>query len=230
MRIITLTLDTRQPDKLKDFYTRTLGFDIISEQPHSFSVAAGSTKLTFNHNPSRAEGVYHYAFRIPNHYFESIKSWLIERVAILPDPGTDSEVVVHEDWEAKALYFLDPDGNILEFIAHQSIAETEQPVNENGVLSICEIGLPVPQVPLFAQELKQGFGLSRWKNASPKFEAVGDAYGMFILAEENRNWFPTSLPASVLPVRVTIETTKATGMAKYKYTITHALKETFAGV
>ncbi|MDX5436009.1 MAG: VOC family protein [Pontibacter sp.] len=225
MKITALTLDTRQPEKLKEFYTHILGFEITSEQTESFTVAAGSTTLTFNHDPKRAEGVYHYAFRIPYHAFESIKGWLEARVAILPDPDSGLPVVLHEAWEAKALYFSDPDGNILEFIAHQSIQESEQPELENGVLSVCEIGLPVPQVPVFAQELKQAFGLEQWKNANPKFEAVGDAYGMFILAEENRNWFPTSLPAVLLPTRVVVEAPLNASINRYGYGIMHVTRQ-----
>ncbi|MBC5992647.1 VOC family protein [Pontibacter cellulosilyticus] len=220
MRITKIELQTRQPEKLKAFYTNTLGFALAVEEENTFTIKAGNSLLCVNLNSERADEIYHFAFRVPYHQFESISNWLQQRVDVLPDPTSGKPVVVHEEWEAKAVYFLDPDGNIVEFIAHQSIQEEEQSSQENGVVSICEIGLAVPHVPAFAAELKQKFGIECWKTANDKFEAVGDAQGLFILAAENRNWFPTDLPAAVLPVKVYVETPIAASINKYGYALT----------
>ncbi|MDX5422118.1 MAG: hypothetical protein LPK14_07685 [Hymenobacteraceae bacterium] len=208
MKILELELETARLRELKDFYNHTLEFKLLEASEQRFCLAVGATRLCFKRAATGQAGGYHFAFNIPYPQFEEAASWLQERVTVLPDPQTKRPVVVHEEWQAKAVYLFDPEGNIVEYIAHETLPApaVNAPFEAAQVLSVCEIGLPVPQVPVFAAELKQKLQLRQWKTGNARFEAVGDVHGMFILAEENRPWFPTGQGAKVLPTRVLIQT------------------------
>src|SRR5690606_34273509 len=122
-------------------------------------------------------------------------AWLRDRVAFLYAPGAASPVVDHENWQAKALYFYDPEFNLLEFIAHRTTPPSSTTFGPEQLTGIAEVGLPVTDVAGFAQELRERLELPRWKSATALFEAVGDAEGLFIVVQEQRPWFPTQNPA-----------------------------------
>ncbi|MBC5772544.1 hypothetical protein H8S95_00580 [Pontibacter sp. KCTC 32443] len=221
MNIQELELHTRQLGAIKNFYTQVLELPGHHESDNQICFAAGNSKLYFKHDPERSPGVYHFAFRVPFLLFDDIVEKLRGRVEFLPDPASGNEIIKHVEWQAQAVYFLDPEGNIVEIIAHKTIPAI-QDVSINApahIVSICEIGLAVPDVPAFATELKNKLELSQWKTGNEKFEAVGDAEGLFILAEENRPWFPTKLGAADLPVRVMVSTPGKANIEAGQYTI-----------
>ena len=205
MKITALELHTSQPEELKAFYTQLLGLPLLSEDDESFSVQAGYSTLTFRTGEAAQNGGYHLAFHIPGNGITEAAAWLRDRVAFLYAPGAASPVVVHETWQAKALYFYDPAFNLLEFIAHRSAPASHTPFGPDQLSGIAEVGLPVKGVAAFAQELREEFKLSRWKVADALFEAVGDAEGLFIVVQEQRPWFPTQNPALALPLCVRVQ-------------------------
>ena len=115
----------------------------------------------------------------------------------------------HEGWNADAVYFKDPAGNILEFIARRDLKNAvEGGFNSRQILNVSEIGLPSQDVIAFANELCSRLGLSVFKGEpNANFTPVGDNDGLFILPMENRIWYPnTGAPAKLLPVTVKGET------------------------
>jgi catechol 2,3-dioxygenase-like lactoylglutathione lyase family enzyme len=222
MKIMELELHTRQLAALKKFYTATLQLSVLSESEDKVCFAAGTSRLYFTHNPERGPGSYHFAFRVPDTLFDTVTERLQGKVNFIADPESGSSIIRHVEWQARAVYFLDPEENIVEIIAHKTIpAETDKSINPTAaIVSVCEIGLVVPYVPAFAAELKEKLQLNRWKTANEKFEAVGDAEGLFILAEEHRAWFPTKLCAARLPARVKVDTPGKAAIDAGVYTIT----------
>lgn len=206
MKIISLALQTRQPERLKAFYTERMGLPLLSEEDNQFSVQAGFSKLTFSTAPDRPEGPYHFAFNIPRNSIREAAEWLQERVAFLYAPGATTPVVQHESWEAYALYFYDPDFNIVELIAHKAAPESHAAFGPEQLIGLAEVGLPAHDVAGFSRELRAKLELPRWKSATAQFEAVGDETGMFIIVQEQRPWFPTQNPALALPTRVEVQT------------------------
>lgn len=206
MKIISLELQTSQPEKLKAFYTETMGLPVIFEETKQFSVQVGFSTITFSTAPDRPKGPYHFAFNIPRDKIKEAAAWLQDRAAFLYAPGASSPVVQHKNWEADALYFYDPDFNIVELIAHKAAPESHAPFGPEQLIGLAEVGLPVTDVTGFGHELREKLELPRWKSASALFEAVGDEGGMFIVVQEQRPWFPTQNPALALPTRVEVQT------------------------
>src|SRR5204863_8303017 len=87
--------------ELRDFYAR---------------FETGETKLEFK----AVEGApfYHFAFLTPPEGFDAV---LEATPSPLPDRETGEVVFDFDFWDAKAFYFHDPAGNIVEVIAHEGI-------------------------------------------------------------------------------------------------------------
>lgn len=206
MKIISLALKTSQPEKLKAFYTETMGLPLVSEEESQFTVQAGFSTVTFSTAPDRLKGPYHFAFNIPRSSIREAVEWLRERVAFLHAPGATTPVVKHESWEAEALYFYDPDFNIIELIAHKAAPESHGPFGPEQLIGLAEVGLPATDVTGFCHELREKLALPRWKSGTALFAAVGDEEGMFTVVQEQRPWFPTQNPALALPTRIEVRT------------------------
>lgn len=205
MKIISVELHTRQPEELKAFYTETLGLPLLSEEQQAFSVQVGHSTLTFRTNLERPVGGYHLAFNLPGNRIGEAGEWLQDRVAFLYAPGSTSPVVYHEAWQAQALYFYDPELNLLEFISHRTASASLAPFGPEQLIGVAEVGLPVRDVASFAQELREKLQLPRWKPANALFEAAGGPEGMLIVVQEQRPWFPTQNPAQALPLRLSVQ-------------------------
>jgi catechol-2,3-dioxygenase len=208
MKIVSLELKTGQAQKLKEFYTQVLGLPLLDDDSQHFIIQAGFSTITFQASDEQPAGHYHFAFNIPSNSIQKAAKWLQDHVAFLHGPGASGPVVKHESWEASAIYFYDPDFNIIEFIAHKRAPTSTAPFSSAQIFGLAEVGFPVPDVAAFGKELREKLGLARWKSASAGFEAIGNEAGMFILVEENRPWFPTQNPAVALPTRVEVETNR----------------------
>jgi catechol-2,3-dioxygenase len=192
------TLATVCQEALKQFYTGTLELPLLEESDDGFSVQAGASALSFVFNPE-ITGVYHLAFNIPEDRFDEGVAWLRERTELLR--GTDGrELFTFANWNAHAVYFADPDGNILELIARHSLPSTS---TRFEILSISEVGVAVDDVDAEAERL----GLPDYRNRSAEFRPVGDEEGLLILVKTGRLWWPTeNLPALPLPTTLTLST------------------------
>ncbi|MEL6821146.1 MAG: VOC family protein [Calditrichota bacterium] len=190
MRFREIKLETHLLDEQREFYENTLGFKITAKRKHNFSLAAGKTILTFTRVREEIEPFYHFAFNIPSAQFESCKEWLKAKTSLLEEDG---ENVFHfENWNAKAIYFKDPAGNIVEFIARHNLpAGASAAFTPNNIQNISEVGIPVEDVGLFCREVRQAMRLPLFDGNEKDFAALGDEYGLFIVVPVNRNWFPT---------------------------------------
>ncbi|WP_336785313.1 VOC family protein [Paenibacillus sp. MMO-177] len=174
---------------------------LIEEAEDSFTVRAGHTQLTFKQaNESK---VYHFAFNIEENKLESAVRFVRERTGTLSD-GQD-EIFHFEDWNAHACYFHDAAGNIVEFIARHNLAsQAEGPFSIHDVIGISELGMPAAAVPEVVRYCRDELGLDPWRGNGISFQPVGDEHGLFIVASQDRSWFPTQTQAEAAPFIVTI--------------------------
>jgi hypothetical protein len=72
---------------------------------------------------------------------------------------------------------------------------TEKPFDGGSILSISEIGLVSKNVTAQCDELFNKYGLTSYSKQPklPKFIVLGTVSGLFILVEENRDWYPTDV-------------------------------------
>jgi catechol 2,3-dioxygenase-like lactoylglutathione lyase family enzyme len=215
MRITSATLGTARPAAMRAFYAGSLGLPVADTPDGGFTVTAGWSRLTFAPAPAGTAPVHHFAFQIPENGVDAAMGWLDGRADLLPHQG--SAVVAFPNWDAHAIYFLDPDGHIVEFIAHHGLpTASDAPFGPASLLGLAEVGLPGEVRPL-AAAIEAGIGEGVWSGGGPGFAAVGDAWSRFILVPEGHHWLPTTIPAGVFPTAVTVEAARrgAVGVGKY---------------
>jgi hypothetical protein len=150
----------------------------------------GSTRLRFQRG---ADACSHFAINVGR--FDDAVDWA---------RGQEGAEFVEADvpfphWRARAAYYYDPAGNLVELIAR------ERAPGEGLLLEVSEVGLPVADVGAAVGFLETELGLSHFSGDRENFSAMGDDHGLFILVPVGRHWRFTDRPASDAPVRVTIE-------------------------
>jgi catechol-2,3-dioxygenase len=196
-RILSLELVTGTPlDAMKAFYGKTLDLRVMDERPDRFSVEAGETKLTFVASPDTANGrppFYHFAFNIPENKIVKALEWQKARTPLLSIPernraaGFPPEVVDYRHWNAHSIFFLDPAGNVVEYIARHDLKNGDtSPFSWTDLLYVSEIGLVVDDVAAAAAGIKEMAALAPYKGASAEFTAMGDEYGLVLVMKRGR--------------------------------------------
>jgi catechol-2,3-dioxygenase len=192
MNILELELLTDSITETELFYADVIGLKTISKSNLSISFAAGSTKLTFR-SSDHLKPVYHFAFDIPNNKLLEAFAWIGKKIEIL-EVVPPEKIADFYNWNAKSFYFYDNNGNILEFIARFSLDNaSEKPFDGSSILSMSEIGLVTKNVSKLSDEIFNKYGLSVFSKQPKldKFIVFGTDTGLFILVEENRDWYPT---------------------------------------
>jgi catechol 2,3-dioxygenase-like lactoylglutathione lyase family enzyme len=133
-RVIEIQLLSNDLKATSLFYSDILGFKITYEDDQRVSFSAGTSALTFiiHQKPIPA---YHFAFNIPPTALEEALQWAKQRTNIL-SVGDREEIANFDSWNAKAFYFIDNNGNILEFIARFNLkdAYTKPFGSESGLI------------------------------------------------------------------------------------------------
>ena len=125
------------------------------------SLEVGETTLEFR--GAAGEPFYHVALLVPGDRFAAALDWAGGHVELLPERETGESVFDFANWDAKALYFHDPAGNIVELIAHRGVGETGTTgaFTARELLGLSEVGL-VGDPPALAAELERVLGLEVW--------------------------------------------------------------------
>jgi catechol-2,3-dioxygenase len=149
--------------------------------------AYGASRVRFVEGPAVCS---HFAVNVGD--FDAAREWARTQAELI------QEDVPFEMWRARAAYYFDPAGNLVELIAR------ERAPGDELLLEVSEIGLPVADVGAAVAFLETELGLPHFSGDRANFSAVGDDRGLFILVPVGRAWLFTDLPATDAPVRVTI--------------------------
>ncbi|KOP69623.1 hypothetical protein AMS59_22100 [Lysinibacillus sp. FJAT-14745] len=211
MEIKSLTLQTDNLQTMKEFYINKLGFLMIAENRDSFQIQTGTSILEFTNRDTVSKPFYHFAFNIPANQFEEAKFWLKNKVQLLTEDGEDEVNFSH--LPAQAIYFEDPSGNIVEFIARYGInEESSEPFTINSILNISEIGLIVDDVLKVGKELGKAHIFERGhKPLNDKFlnfMGVRDKGIFIILAHPGRRWIFSDKYSTIFPLQITVDNGK----------------------
>lgn len=217
MIITQLALRTASLTALRTFYNQRLDLPITDVRSSKFTIDIGKTCLTFSEATGGTDPFYHFAVNIPRNQFTSAKEWLANRVELLRTEDGEDEFTF-EFMNAKAVYFIDPAGNIVELIARQNLSnDSAQPFCEDEFLEISEIGLPVREVLSTARELETNLDIPLYEGYSEDFESssqftcMGDDHALLILVPIERPWFPTETQeAETHPTEVVLTGDRAT--------------------
>lgn len=203
MNLRTVTLHGHDLRALHAFYADVLGFE-VTPGPSDVTVHAGASDLRFVPFEREEAPVYHFAMNIPENRFAEAVSWVSARTPLLEGP--DGPEISFRSWNAHSLYFRDPAGNVVEYIARHNLDNgIPGPFTPDAVVNVSEIGLPVPNVADAAEALDRALEIPRWSGNEDTFAAVGDEHGLVILVAETHTWYPIGLPVGVYPVRVRID-------------------------
>jgi catechol-2,3-dioxygenase len=207
MLIKEIKLLTNNLAETKFFHHQILGFPIIIEEKNFISFQAGFSLLTFQETKEK-NPVYHFAFNIPCNKIEEALHWLELKTEIIK-ADEETEIVDFKNWNAKAVYFLDNNGNILELIARSDLKnEDNKEFTSNSFISISEMAIVIDNVVKTATDLIQSLNISYFDKQKPaeEFAALGDDNGLLILSKAGRNWFLTDSPSQKHWQKIIIET------------------------
>ncbi|RAJ03937.1 catechol-2,3-dioxygenase [Chitinophaga skermanii] len=204
MEILRLHLHTNRLPQLVTFYESVIGLPVTTSHDGLRAIIQiGSSEIVFEATEESA--YYHFAINIPAHLLVQAHDWLQARVTLLP--YHNQLIVPFPHWNADALYFHDPAGNIVELIARRDLAYDVPGIfSAQHWMSVSEIGLPVERVDQTNEALQQ-VGVPVYDGDNEQFSAVGDAHGLFIVVDrEQKTWMPTHEPALTFPLEVIFKT------------------------
>ncbi len=195
-RIVSLTLLTAAPlAKMKDFYQKSIGLRVLEDGPDRLTVAAGASRVTFvPAGEGAGEPFYHFAFNIPENKIRAARDWQLERTPLLPiparlrDPKFPADVVDYRHWDAHSVFFFDPAGNVVEYIARHTLQNAAPgPFAAADILCASEIGLIVDDVRPAAATLKEVAGVGQYRGGDDHFTALGDEHGLLLVMKRGRS-------------------------------------------
>lgn len=231
-RIRALRLRTSaQLTDMKAFYCDLLGLPILCDTADAFTIAGGATRITFSRSRGVSTPFYHIAFNIPKNKILSAREWQRQRTPLLKapekhlDPAYPGDVRYFSHWNAHAVFFLDPAGNVLEYIArHDLNYSAAGPFSSADILYASEIAFIVDDVSKAATKVKQAFALQQYRQSSDQFCVLGDETGLLLIFRRGRDLAPGSdeaRPAKVFETGAVIRgaSQKTIQLQSYPYTI-----------
>lgn len=193
MKLYEVWLKAYHLTEMKEFYTKQLEMELVSEDDSHFIVMVGATKLIFEKYDETPN--YHICFRTNEEFYHYMMKKLPQNLFI---PNEEGEISMH--WKGKQAYFIDPDGNILEMLERPFRHQGEAPF---GWYDIAEVGMPVENIGDFQKELSL-FVKDDFAKESNTFAFYGDEDGVFVLVRQGRHWYPTEIGATIHPIKVVV--------------------------
>jgi catechol 2,3-dioxygenase-like lactoylglutathione lyase family enzyme len=190
-----IRLAARRREEQRALYAEAFGL-VARRDDGALVVEIGDARLVLAAGEPTPQ---HFAIRIPSASYADALGWLGERAELLTGEDGDP-AFAFSDWNADSAYFADPDGNIVELIAHHDLPEPyTPPFGPSALLGICEAGMPVADVGAFLDELERRTGARRWSGDRETFAAAGTKAGSLIVVRSGRVWYPTDSAAATRP-------------------------------
>ncbi|HLG38374.1 MAG TPA: VOC family protein [Chitinophagaceae bacterium] len=185
-------LTTASLPEMKKFYSETIGLPVISENMNELIIGAGETTIAFiKSGDETVRPFYHFAFNIPENKIQKAFEWQRKKTPVIhPNPaGTKDQVVNFNHWNAHSIFFLDPAGNLLEYIARHDLKNAaEGDFSAGDILYASEIGFIVDDVVASGNALQEGLNIGEYKATTPGFWPIGDETGLLLMIQKGRVW------------------------------------------
>ena len=217
--ISELRLQTHKIVELEKFYGQDLGLP-TQRNGDELTIDAGATRVVFN-AVTEGEPFYHFAFNIPENKLLSAIQWQKARTELVRRNNKD--VVHFAKWNADSVFFHDPAGNLLEYIARHDLKNAARGAfSATDILYASEIGLVVDDIPKTVAAAKTQLNLGIYRDNNQRFASIGNEHALLVVVKRDRKWFPArKRPAKVFPLTATIRGLKRRKlvMGKYDYNI-----------
>jgi hypothetical protein len=181
--------------EVRDFYHGLLGLRIVTDQPERLAILAGATTLTFiPAGPNDGQPFYHFAFNVPENKIESAWRWQKARTSLLPiptrlrDPQYPDDVVNYTHWNAHSVFFFDPAGNVVEYIARHDLKNPAPgEFNSDDILYASEIAFVTDDVLGVSDHLKGIAKIPPFRRGGDEsFMALGGEDGLLLVMKRGR--------------------------------------------
>lgn len=203
-----IELETTQIEPQRAFYSGSLELELVESGEGSFAVRCGQTVLSFSQVDASQPRQYHFAIDIPTNKLEESLDWARSRFAVnLKEDG--SAIYSFDSWNAQAFYFLDPEGNILEFITRRnSPSQVQEPFTSKHIRYISELGVVTEDVVKTCLNLQAELKLPCFPDPNvepnPDFQPMGTDDGLFIVAKFGRSWLGGTGTAQPFPSKTSL--------------------------
>jgi catechol 2,3-dioxygenase-like lactoylglutathione lyase family enzyme len=201
MKILDITLPCHNMEGIHAFYTLQLGLECLHKEEEICTFALGYSRLVFK-KAKAAISCHHFCIHVHAKAFAAV----LEKFSHL-DFLKNEEGEQHfsfPNWQAKSVYFYDPEGNIVEFITRESLPLAY----DFPFIGIAEIGITGIDAMLLLKRLQDFTNLPLYFRQPKQTEEVaimGDDEGLFICVRQSRKWYPTNFPAGFTQMECTIE-------------------------
>ncbi|GAB4016560.1 hypothetical protein GCM10028808_45400 [Spirosoma migulaei] len=220
MKILELDLYTTNLEAVRLFYVSQLGLPLLARTASQLTILVGYTRLTFR-LVAQPVAPYHIAINVPRDSLDVLMYYY--DLDYLPTQAPGQTIAYFPDWRAKACYFYDTCGNLLEFIARTDLNLDNPNLTFSDLFQgVSEIGLTTQDVAYTTYEIQRRFRIDQFSKTTPKpdFNALGDDNGLFILAQQGRNWLFSTTQADLNYCRVQFTTgTDTTVHELYSYEV-----------
>jgi catechol-2,3-dioxygenase len=195
-RIKSVQIATKVPLKeMEDYYGKTLGLKVINAK-NQLTVFAGKTTIIFEETKEEnAEPWYHIAFNIPENKLWKARAWQLKKGPLKirePGPNVDAkypDVIFYPKWDAHSVFFWDPAGNLLEYIARHTLSNAaEGEFTSEDILYVSEVCFMSDDLKATAAEMKSKLDLKDYLHSNDHFHPIGDEYGLLINFPIGRSW------------------------------------------
>jgi catechol-2,3-dioxygenase len=96
-------------------------------------------------------------------------------------------VVNYGHWNAHSLFFFDPAGNVVEYIARHDLKNAAPGAfGSADILYASEIAFVVDDVPSAAAQLREAAGVRQYRGGDGQFMALGDEHGLLLVMRRGR--------------------------------------------
>jgi len=212
-RLKYVQMQAHNLDALAEFYGSRLNLPVrlvrttqevggqLVQTTDALTLPVGASTLEFFPAPMGTKPFYHFAFTIPESKFESAKTWLSARTALLRDSETGKDFIHFENINARSVYWCDPCGNIGELIArHTLISDATGDFTPADMLCVSEIALTPPDHDATFNLIRRQLAIEPWYDSSI---FLGDDDGTIIVFQPDKTWLPQrKRPGEVHPTTI----------------------------
>jgi catechol 2,3-dioxygenase-like lactoylglutathione lyase family enzyme len=210
--IRSLRLNTNVPlPEMRKFYETTIGLPVLAHSQTVLTFGAGLSQISFLATPGASRPFYHFAFNIPENKIEAAFAWQRKRTPIIhPNADGPRDAVTHfAHWNAHSVFFLDPAGNLVEYIARHELPNAAPGgFSVKDILCVSEIGFILDDIGPTGNAIMQAFSLPEYRSASDGFWPIGDELGLLLMIRKGMVWSAHSGQVNktdIFPTSVTID-------------------------
>lgn len=174
------------------FWTNIMGFELAASSNTGFSVKTGQSTLTFRRDQNGYGGNYQFTFEIPENQIENARTWILKRSSVVQDASTGAEIQHKSKQNAHSLFFRDPAGNLVEFIARHNLKNArEGEFQKEMILGISNATVVTRNVKDCGDTLFNQFQLPGIQGSSNSVKLCGGQEGTITLHVPYRAYYPT---------------------------------------